>query len=62
MENHFGTVAVDWAAREVTLELVSADDCGTSAQAWGQQCVAHEGVAGRTLASLTLSLDELQAR
>ena len=59
-ENHFGTVAVDWPARQVTFELVSADDCGVSAQEWGEQCQEHEGVPGKVLKTLTLSLDDLK--
>ena len=59
-ENHFGTVAVDWPARQVTFELVSADDCGVSVQEWGEQCQEHEDVPGRVLKTVTLSLDDLK--
>ena len=61
-QNHFGTVSVDWDARGVTLELVASDDCGLAAQAWGEQCVAHEGAAGQTLKGITLGIDELSGR
>jgi len=61
-ENHFGTVRIDWAARQLTLRLLAADDCGVSHQGWGQQCdEPGSGVAGETLLDLTLNLDELRA-
>jgi len=60
-ENHLGTVRIDWAAQQVTLQLVAADDCGVSHQAWGQQCdEPGSGTAGATLLDLTLNLDDLR--
>lgn len=59
-ENNFGTVAVDWARRTVTLDLRASDDCGLSAQAWGHLCEAPgSGVAGAVLMNVTLHLDAL---
>ena len=34
----------------------------TRHQAWGQQCVAHDGAAGQTLKAVTLSLDRMMHR
>ena len=56
----FGTVAVDWEARRVTLDLRASDDCGLSQQSWGRLCVAHDGKAGRVLMNVTIGLDDLQ--
>jgi alkaline phosphatase D len=58
-ENNFGTVRLDWAARALTLELRASDDCGLSEQPWAKVCKAHDGTAGATLRSVTLSLDLL---
>jgi alkaline phosphatase D len=58
-QNNFGTVSVDWDLRTVTLDLRTSDDCGLSAQPWGEVCAAHNGTAGRTLMNVTIALDEL---
>jgi hypothetical protein len=62
-ENHLGTIRVNWATRNVSLQLLASDDCGVAPQSWGQQCSSPgSGVAGRVLLDVTLSLDELRVR
>ena len=75
-ENHFGTVEVDWASRQLTLGLVAADDCGLSdacacacacACPVGEEqeaaigcCAGAPDGAGQTLRAITLSFEELR--
>ena len=58
--NNLGTIAVDWQAGTVTLDLRTSDDCGNSPQQWGHVCTAHDGRAGEVIMSRTLRLDELR--
>ena len=58
-QNNFGTVAVDWEARTLTLDLRASDDCGLSAQPWGEMCAAHNGSAGANIMNVTVALDAL---
>ena len=58
--NNFGTVAIDWDARTLTLDLRTSDDCGHSYQAWGEVCTGHNGTAGATIMNITISLDALR--
>lgn len=53
-------IAIDWARRELTLNLLAADKCGISLQPWHRECVEHDGEAGRELVNFTIALDDLQ--
>jgi alkaline phosphatase D len=61
-QNNFGTVAIDWARRTVTLDIRTSDECGLSAQPWDAECEGEPGArANEVLASLTLQIDQLSA-
>ena len=60
-ENNFGTIAIDWPRRRLSLRLLATDDCGLSAQQWHRPCQAHDGEAGRLLGEYSISFDQLQA-
>ena len=61
--NQFGTIAVDWGARTVKLDLRLSDNCGESKLGGYEDSTlcygAGNGTAGRVVKNVTISLDAL---